>query len=121
LDKIEVDQLPDVIDKDEDMRQSFIEKYGVEGTERNLDFVMLSRIYSGVRSEVSPLFCELFTSFLVVTDYMMDVSGLDIKQIRAAMDGFIQSKLFSRDIREETNLNALLGILKNITATVALG
>lgn len=124
LEEIDVDELPNVIDKDYATRQAFVEKQnGVEGLERNLDFVFLSMLYSGVRAERSPMFCEMFTAFLVVTDYMMDTSGLDIKSIRNAMTQFVQNKLFSRDIRptEEKNLNAFLGLLKGITAKVALG
>lgn len=124
FEEIDVDALPNVIDKDSDARDAFIEHQGgAEGLEKNLDFVFLSMLYSGVRAERSPLFCELFTSFLVATDYMMDTSGLDIQTIRDAMTQFVQSKLFSRDIRpvEEKNLNALVGLLKSITAKVALG
>lgn len=123
FENIDVEALPNVIDKDSDERQYFVTKQGVEGLEKNLDFVFLSMLYSGVRADRSPLFCELFTSFLVVTDYMMDTSGLDIETIRSAMTQYIQSKLFSRDIRpvEEKNLNALVGLLKSMTAKVALG
>ncbi len=121
LDNIDVDKLPDVIRKDASSRDAYVEKYGIEGIEKNLDFVFLSMLYSGIRSEKSPMFCELFTSFLVVADYMMDVSGLDTNEIRKAMEDFIKIKLFGKDIRENKNLNALIGVLKGITATVALG
>lgn len=124
LEEIDVDELPNVIVKDYATRQAFVEKQGgVEGLERHLDFVFLSMLYSGVRAERSPMFCEMFTAFLVVTDYMMDTNGLDIKSIRNAMTQFVQNKFFGRDIRpvEEKNLNAFLGMLKGLTAQVALG
>lgn len=123
LENIDQDYLGNIIDKSGSERNDYIDKFGVEHLEKNLDYVFLNILFSGIRAERSPLFCELFTAMLVTTDYMMDTSGLDIKEIRNAMEKYIASKLFMKDIRnpEEAALNAILGMLKSITANVALG
>lgn len=123
LNKIDVDSLTNIINKSDLDRTNFIETNGINYLEKNLDLVMLNVLFSGIREERSPMFCELFTAMLISTDYLMSTSGLDVEEIRAAMEKFIASKFFLRDIRkpEEAALNGILGILKSITANVALG
>ena len=115
--------LPNVAWMDQDRRQELLDENGPMHYERNLDTLMLTIIQSGVRTEIGPRFCEFFTAFMVVTDYMQKVEGLDITNIRNALNNFVQSKLFGNDIRDPENktINAVLGMLKNMTASVALG
>ena len=123
LEKIDADSLSNIVYKEGSEREAYIERNGVNYLEKNLDLVFLNALFAGIRSERSPLFCELFTAMLVGADYMMDTSGLDIVEVRKAMEKFIASKFFLRDIRnpETEAINGILGILKSITANVALG
>lgn len=123
LENIDQDHLSSLINKSDEERNSFIRDNGVNYLEKNLDVVFLNVLFSGIREERSPLFCELFTAMLVATDYMMSTSGLDVVEVRKAMEKFIASKFFLKDIRnpEEAAINGILGILKSITANVALG
>lgn len=115
--------LPNVAWSDESERRQHLEENGPMHYERNLDTLMLTIIQSGVRTEVGPRFCEFFTAFMVVADYMQKTQGLDIDNIRKALNNFVQSKLFGHDIRDPENqtLNAIIGMLKGMTASIALG
>lgn len=123
IENIDVDRLDNLLNKDGADRASYIEANGVDYLEKNLDIVFLNILFSGIRTERSPLFCELFTGTLVAVDYMMSLSGLDVQAIRQAMTQFIASKLFLRDIRnpEEEALNGILSIVKSASAKIALG
>ena len=67
-------------------------------------------------------YMPIYTSMLVVCDYMSKIEGMNIQNIRAAVDKYIRSKVFDRDIRDFENkpIAAALGLLKSITANVAL-
>ena len=103
--------------------ENFLSENGPMHYERDLDTLMLTIIQSGVRTDVGPRFCEFFTAFMVVADYMQKIEGLDVENIRKALNNFVQSKLFGNDIRDPENktINAIIGMLKNLTASVALG
>ena len=115
--------LPNVAWGDESERQRLLEKYGPMHYERNLDKLMLSIIATGAKAETGSRYCEFFTAFMVVADYMQKNEGLDIDNIRGALEKFIQSKLYGKDIKDPENrtINAILGFFKSFTASVALG
>ena len=115
--------LPNVAWSDESERQRLLEKNGPMHYERNLDKLMLSIIASGAKNQVGSRYCEFFTAFMVVADYMQKNEGLDIDNIRGALEKYVQSKLYGHDIKDPENrtINAILGFFKGVTAAVALG
>ena len=128
FEKIDLQKVPDMVWEDESERADKLldptspKYWGVKSCEQNLDFLVLTAIASGIKSETSIRYMPIYTSMLVVCDYMSKIEGMNIQNIRAAVDKYIRSKVFDRDIRDFENkpIAAALGLLKSITASVAL-
>lgn len=128
FEKIDLAKVPDMMWEDSAERIEKLEEpgspryHGPKACEQNLDFLLLTAIASGIKSEVSEHYMPIYTSVMVVIDYMTKMQGFDIGNIQEAVEKYIRSKVFDRDIRDFENkpIAAALGLLKAFTANVAL-